>query len=68
MLITSVVLACGFFVLMAATLNHIVRFGFFTGLTILFALLADFLLAPALMIVITGAHKNNPSAATMDSR
>ncbi|MFZ5564510.1 MAG: efflux RND transporter permease subunit, partial [Thermodesulfobacteriota bacterium] len=58
MVITSVVLACGFFVLMAATLNHIVRFGFFTGLTILFALLADFLLAPALMLVITGTHND----------
>jgi len=53
-LITSVVLSCGFFVLMTATLTHIVRFGFFTGLTILFALAADFLLAPALMMTVTG--------------
>lgn len=67
MIITSVVLTFGFFVLMAATLNHIVRFGFFTGLTILFALLADFLLAPALMLVITGAYKRSSAAATIDS-
>lgn len=66
MLITSVVLTFGFFVLMAATLNHIVRFGFFTGLTILFALLADFLLAPALMIVITGAQKGKPAPVRPD--
>ncbi len=53
MLITSLVLSTGFFVLMAATLNHLVRFGLFTGITILLALLADFLLAPALMVLIT---------------
>lgn len=53
LLITSLVLATGFFVLMFATLNHLVRFGFFTGMAILIALLADFLLAPALMILVT---------------
>ncbi|MCK5310756.1 MAG: MMPL family transporter [Desulfobacteraceae bacterium] len=52
MLITSLVLSTGFFVLVAASLNHVVRFGVFTGLTILVALLGDFLLAPALMVVI----------------
>lgn len=56
MFITSVVLSLGFFSLMLATLTHIIRFGFFTGLTIIFALLADFLLAPAIMIVISGSH------------
>jgi len=53
MLITTLVLSTGFFVLMAATLNHLVRFGLFTGITILLALLADFLLAPALMMLMT---------------
>ncbi|MDY6825376.1 MAG: MMPL family transporter [Thermodesulfobacteriota bacterium] len=57
LLITSVVLCCGFFILLTASLTHIMRFGFFTGITILLALLADFVLAPALMIIVTGAYK-----------
>jgi hypothetical protein len=54
LLITSLVLSTGFFILMTASLNHLVRFGLFTGITILFALVADFLLAPALMLVLKG--------------
>jgi predicted RND superfamily exporter protein len=53
LLITSLVLATGFFVLMFASLNHLVRFGFFTGMAILIALLADFLLVSALMLLVT---------------
>ncbi len=52
MLITSLVLSTGFFVLLAATLSHVHSFGIFTGLTILVALLGDFLLAPALMAIV----------------
>jgi predicted RND superfamily exporter protein len=52
LLITSLVLCTGFFILMSASLNHLVRFGLFTGITILLALAADFLLAPALMKVL----------------
>ena len=54
LLITSLVLCTGFFILMTASLNHLVRFGLFTGITILFALAADFLLAPALMVLLKG--------------
>ena len=50
LLITSLVLCTGFFILMAASLNHLVNFGFFTGITILIALVADFLLLPVIMI------------------
>ena len=53
LLITSLVLGTGFFILMFASLNHLVRFGFFTGITILIALLADFILVPALLITIS---------------
>jgi predicted RND superfamily exporter protein len=53
LLITSLVLATGFFILMFASLNHLIRFGFFTGITILVALLADFILVPALLITIS---------------
>jgi len=56
LLITSIVLSMNFFVLLTATLNHSVRFGFFTGIVIIFALLSDFLLAPALLFLGT---KNN---------
>lgn len=68
LLITSVVLCCGFFILLTASLTHIMRFGFFTGITILLALLADFVLAPALMIIITGAykHKSGPVSISRD--
>jgi predicted RND superfamily exporter protein len=33
-------------------MNNIIRFGFLTGLTIILALLADFFIAPALMVLI----------------
>jgi predicted RND superfamily exporter protein len=52
MLITSLVLSAGFFVLLCSSLKHLVNFGFFTGVTILIALIADFYLAPALLIMI----------------
>ncbi|MBI9092855.1 MAG: RND family transporter [Desulfobacterium sp.] len=53
LLITSVVLAANFFVITTATLNHSIRFGLFTGIVVLLALLADFVLAPALMVLAT---------------
>ncbi|MGD2269521.1 MAG: MMPL family transporter [Desulfobacterales bacterium] len=53
LLITSLVLSAGFFILLASSLNHLIRFGFFTGITILIALAADFLLLPALMMRVT---------------
>ncbi len=59
MLITSLILCSGFFVLMLATLNHLAKFGFFTGVIIILALLADFLLAPALMTLVTSDRKNS---------
>lgn len=49
MLATSVVLSTGFFIFMFASMNNLFNFGLLTGLTIVTALLADFLLAPALM-------------------
>ena len=52
MLFTSLVLVTGFWVLMFATLNNIILFGFLTGITLILALLADFLLAPAMMELI----------------
>jgi predicted RND superfamily exporter protein len=54
LLVTSVVLACGFFSLLSATLLCLVQFGLLLGITILLALLADFLFLPALLLLCTG--------------
>jgi len=51
MLTTSVVLSIGFFVYMFAYMNNISNFGLLVGLAIIIALLADFLLGPALMVL-----------------
>jgi len=56
MLITSIVLATGFFLYMFSNMSNLFNFGLLTGFTILMALLADFLLAPALM---TQLHKSH---------
>ena len=52
MLITSIVLTANFFLFLFATFTSTHKFGFYTGFVIIMALLADFLLAPALMILV----------------
>ena len=49
MLTTSIILSAGFFIFCLATMKNLIHFGFLTALTILAALVADFVLAPALM-------------------
>ena len=49
MLFTTLVLMTGFWLFMFATMNNVFDFGLLTGLTIFFALLADFFLAPAIL-------------------
>ena len=49
MLATSVALSMGFFIFCVASMKNLVDFGLLTGITILTALVADFVLAPALM-------------------
>jgi len=56
MLITSIVLATGFFLYMFSTMSNLFNFGLLTGFTIIMALLADFLLAPALMAQLHKSH------------
>ena len=63
LLITSLVLCTGFFILMFASLNHLVNFGFFTGITILIALAADFFLMPAIMVMMSSSDAAQPSPA-----
>ncbi len=50
--ITSIILCSCFFVEVFASVKSIIRFGLLTGTTILFALIADFILAPALMVLV----------------
>jgi predicted RND superfamily exporter protein len=49
MVVTSVVLCLGFLIFTFASMNNLIRFGWLTGLAIALALLADFVMAPALV-------------------
>jgi predicted RND superfamily exporter protein len=60
MLFTTVILGTGFFVLILAELKSTANFGIITGFTIWMALLADFFLAPALMVLITRKDRKHP--------
>jgi len=51
MVITTLVLALGFYAYIAAYMISVQNFGILTGSVIVFALLSDLLLAPALMVV-----------------
>jgi len=53
MLFTTMVLVTGFFLFMFASLNNLFNFGLLTGVTLVFALAADFMLAPAVMELVT---------------
>jgi predicted RND superfamily exporter protein len=59
MLITCCVLSTGFFMFMLSSMNHLKHFGFLTGITIILALIADFLATPALMLLV---HKSYETA------
>jgi predicted RND superfamily exporter protein len=52
LLVTSLLMTAGFSTLMFASLASLNRMGLFTALAILLALAADFLMAPALMVLI----------------
>ena len=51
MLTTSLILAIGFMVFIFSALNNLTGFALVTTVTIIMALLADFILAPALMLL-----------------
>jgi len=51
MLVTTIVLSIGFFVFSFTTMSNVRNFGMLTGFTIIMALLSDYLLAPALMVL-----------------
>ncbi len=60
MLVTTVVLSIGFFIFMFADMKNIFNFGFLTGITIIMALLSDYFLAPALMVLANKAVSDKP--------
>ena len=53
--VTTIVLSLGFFVYMFATMLNIIHFGLIAGIAISLALVANFLLAPALMVLFVRA-------------
>jgi hypothetical protein len=55
--ITSIILCSCFSIEVFASLKSMKRFGLLTGATIMFALIADFVLAPALMVLVKGKTK-----------
>jgi hypothetical protein len=56
MLVSSIVLSLGFFIFMFSSMKNIFTFGLLTGIIVILALLADFIIAPALMMQIN--HNN----------
>jgi predicted RND superfamily exporter protein len=63
LLVTSLVLSAGFFIALCSSLKHLANFGIFTGITILIAFLADFVLMPAIMIMIIPRRRTTDSIA-----
>lgn len=57
MIATTIVLSLGFFIYMFATMTNLINFGILTGGAIIIALLADILLAPALLKLISKDEK-----------
>jgi len=52
MLVTTCVLSIGFFTFMFSEMHNLFNFGLLTGFALLMALLADYLIAPALMVLL----------------
>jgi predicted RND superfamily exporter protein len=61
MLFTSLVLALAFLLYTFAEMRVLFHFGFLTAFTIMMAFLADLLLAPALMVLVTGSQAVEPA-------
>ncbi len=52
MIVTTCVLSMGFYIFMFASMNNYFNFGVLTGSAIVLALLSDFFIAPALMVLV----------------
>lgn len=53
MLVTSCVLSLGFFIFTFANMKNLFNFGLLTGVTIITALLADYFISPALLVIVS---------------
>ena len=53
MLVTTIVLSIGFFIFGFAAMKNVRNFGLLTGFAIIMALLSDYLIAPALMVLVS---------------
>ncbi len=60
--VTTLVLSSAFLVFTAGDLNSLFAFGFLTSTTLVLAFVADVLLAPALMILVTRARETQTCA------
>jgi predicted RND superfamily exporter protein len=58
LLVTSVVLSLSFFIYAFASLTNLVTFGLLTGVTVIFAFVADITLSPALMALSTRGDRD----------
>jgi len=67
MIVTSVVLCAGFLVMLLSQLNNFTNFGIYASLCIAIALLADFLLAPALMTLLNPVASPVPVKADLEA-
>jgi hydrophobe/amphiphile efflux-3 (HAE3) family protein len=56
MLVTTIVLSIGFLIFVFASMNNLFAFGLLTAFTVLMALAADYLVAPALMVLVNRPH------------
>jgi predicted RND superfamily exporter protein len=56
MLVTTIVLSTGFLIFVFASMHNLIAFGLLTAFTILMALAADYLVAPALMVLVNRPH------------
>ena len=68
LLVTSVVLSLSFFVYAFASLHNLVTFGLLTGITIIFAFIADITLSPALMALSTHGDRVAAKRSARESR
>jgi predicted RND superfamily exporter protein len=68
LLVTSVVLSLSFFVYAFASLHNLVTFGLLTGITIVFAFIADITLSPALMALSTHGDRAAAKRSARRSR
>ncbi len=60
MLVTTCVLSIGFFTFMFSEMNNLYNFGFLTGFTLVMALISDYFVAPALMILLNKKYNLEP--------